>query len=229
MKIEQIGEFFLGRLEDTALTQKDRERLAAMANEETEEELMELAAQAEALAAPVVLFGVCGVGKTNEELACVNGIEVTSGLVAEKLSGKNRCFPYVASCGTALEEWSLAYRDDYLTEFWADEIKKLYVQKMGGTFFAHLKESYRTTGHLTALNPGSLKDWPLPGQRELFDILGGADFVLAQTGVRYTESYLMLPSKSISGIAFESDVFYENCQYCPLTDCPNRRAARIEG
>jgi hypothetical protein len=37
----------------------------------------------------------------------------------------------------------------------------------------------------------------------------------------------MLPSKSSSGIAFESEVFYENCQFCPLENCPNRRAKRV--
>jgi hypothetical protein len=37
----------------------------------------------------------------------------------------------------------------------------------------------------------------------------------------------MFPTKTISGVAFESEAFYENCQYCPLEKCPNRRAKRL--
>ena len=85
----------------------------------------------------------------------------------------------------------------------------------------------RQPRHLPSLNPGSIAAWPISGQAELFAILGGREFVETQTGVIYTPSYLMLPSKSVSGIAFESETFYENCQYCPIDNCPGRRAKRI--
>ena len=93
---------------------------------------------------------------------------------------------------------------------------------------AHLQERYHTSGHLSALNPGSLAAWPISGQAELFAILGGKEFVQETIGVTYSDTFLMFPSKTISGILFESEVFYKNCQHCPLTNCPGRRAKQIK-
>ena len=227
MKVESLGLFFKGTLESVALSEKDREKLMAMTNDEFEDELSEMLDEAEALAEPAVLFGVCG-AESKDSHAWVNGVEILSDLAAEKLGGLNRCFPYVGTCGTALEEWSKQYAGDLLAEFWADEIKKYYVRKIAGAYFAFIKEQYHTSGHLTGLNPGSVVAWPISGQGELFAVLGGREFVKDSIGVIYTDSFLMLPSKSISGIAFESESFYENCQYCPLVNCPGRRAPRVE-
>lgn len=227
MNIINIRDFQIGRLEDAALSLKDRAALSAMANEETAEELADMLAEADSLAEPAVLFGVCPV-ETRESVQ-IGKLPVDVPLVEEKLRGKSRCFPYVATCGAALENWSRQFKGDFLTEFWAEEIKKRYLQNLSAAFFAHIRECYHTGGYLTAVNPGSLKGWPVSGQRELFALLGGRDFVEQAIGVRYTDSFLMLPTKSISGIAFESKVFYENCQYCPLVRCPNRRAAPKAG
>lgn len=223
MKITKTGAFQIGSLEDAALSPEERAALAALANEETAEELADMLAEADALAEPVVIFGVCPV--ESGDSVRIGKIGVDAPLVEEKLRGKSRCFPYVATCGRALESWSWQYQGDFLAEFWAEEIKKRYLQKLATQFFAYIRETYHVEGYLTAVNPGSLKDWPVSGQRELFALLGGRDYVEEAIGVRYTDSFLMLPTKSISGIAFENEVFYENCQYCPLVRCPNRRAA----
>ena len=39
-----------------------------------------------------------------------------------------------------------------------------------------------------------------------------------------TQSCLMLPSKSSSGIFFISENDFNNCRYCPKLECPNRSA-----
>ena len=227
MKITSVGSFLLGTLEDVNYLEKDYERLAAMAPEDYEEELEEMLEEARCAAEPVVLFGVCTTQKQNEHVVNVNGVPVHSALASEKLSERSRCFPYIGTCGKGLENWSAKYKGDPLSEYWADEIKKYFLGRMLVEFRAHLKETYHLGGHLTALNPGSINSWPISGQEDLFAVLGGREFVEEQIGVIYTDSYLMLPSKSVSGISFESEVFFENCQYCPLEDCPNRRAPRI--
>lgn len=223
MLVTQYGDFISGRLENPGLTDKDRVSLLKLANEELEDELLEMMDSADQIARPVVFFGVCPV----DNGAAVNGISIPSELVREKLQGRNRCFPYISTCGRELEQWSKQYDGDILAEYWADEIKKRFLYHITQELFQHLKLHYHTTGHLTALNPGSLEQWPVSGQRELFAILGGQDTVEEAVGVTYTESFLMLPSKTVSGIAFESEVFYENCQHCPLTRCPNRRAQQV--
>lgn len=226
MKIAQASTFLTAKLEDTALSDRERDRLFSNVNGEMAEELTMMVNQAQSLAEPVVLFGVCPVNQDTDGYMCVNGLRIHSELVRGKLEDKSRCFPYIVTCGEQLETWSLQYKDDFLAAYWAEEIKKLYLNRIVSEFFTYLKAYYHTSGHLTSLNPGSLEQWPLKGQQELFAILGGAAFVKEQTGVVYTDSFLMLPIKSLSGIAFESKVFYENCQHCPLTDCPNRRAPR---
>lgn len=227
MKITSVGSFLLGTLEEVNYPEKDYERLAAMAPEDYTEELEEMLEEARCAAQPVVLFGVCTTGKQDEQVVYVNDVPVHSALAAEKLGGRNRCFPYIGTCGKSLEDWSGKYKGDPLAEYWADEIKKYFLGRVLVEFRTHLKENYHLGGHLTALNPGSINSWPISGQEDLFAVLGGREFVEEQIGVIYTDSYLMLPSKSVSGISFESEVFYENCQYCPLDKCPNRRAVRI--
>ena len=62
--------------------------------------------------------------------------------------------------------------------------------------------------------------WPIEQMQGLFRLLGGAD----QIGVTITESSLMIPNKSISGILFASATSdYESCAYCERENCPNRR------
>lgn len=226
MKIVAVNSFFVGHLEDRTVPEKDRAKLMGLANEEFADELADMLDEAMPLADPVTLFGVCPVSSDTQQVS-VNGVVIPSDLAFEKLKDKNRCFPYICTCGTALEEWSKQYAGDLLAEYWADEIKKYFLMRIRVELMAWLRESYKTGTHLPSLNPGSIAAWPISGQAELFSILGGRDFVEEQVGVIYTPSFLMLPSKSVSGIAFESETFYENCQYCPIENCPGRRAKRL--
>lgn len=226
MKLFEIGSFCVGHLEEVTLPEKDHAKLLSLANEEFADELSDMIDEALPLADPVVLFGVCPVSAEDNQVI-VNGVVIPSQLAFDKLSGKNRCFPYICTCGAALEEWSKQYAGDLLAEYWADEIKKYFLMRIRVDLNAWIKEQYKTGGHLASLNPGSIAVWPISGQAELFAILGGREFVREQIGVIYTDSFLMLPSKSVSGIAFESETFYENCQYCPIENCPGRRAKRI--
>jgi hypothetical protein len=42
--------------------------------------------------------------------------------------------------------------------------------------------------------------------------------------VTLTDSFLMVPTKSVSGIVFPTEVSFESCRLCPRSDCPGRRA-----
>ena len=43
-------------------------------------------------------------------------------------------------------------------------------------------------------------------------------------GVRLTDSLLMIPSKSVSGIRFPTEQTFASCQLCPRAGCPSRQA-----
>jgi hypothetical protein len=74
-----------------------------------------------------------------------------------------------------------------------------------------------------SMNPGSgdRRLWPLEEQGVLFGLLGN---VTESIGVILTESWLMMPNKSVSGFYFKTDKTYHNCQLCQRQPCPNRRA-----
>lgn len=71
------------------------------------------------------------------------------------------------------------------------------------------------------MSPGSLEDWPVSQQSALFSLLGDTQHAI---GVQLTESCLMVPTKSVSGIRFPMEDSFESCQLCPREDCPGRRA-----
>lgn len=176
--------------------------------------------EALAVARPKALFGVAGIQEKNKDTVTVDGVCFHSSLVSENLQNTNRIIPYVVTCGTEAEQWSQAYQEDPLTQFWADSIKLQLLGLARQKLNAEVSK-YFPNGKFSGMSPGSLPAWPLPQQRPLFELLGG---VTPDIGVELTPSYLLLPSKSGSGFFFTSGDHYENCRYCPLLDCPGRRA-----
>ncbi|MCK7489824.1 MAG: hypothetical protein MZU79_06060 [Anaerotruncus sp.] len=66
-------------------------------------------------------------------------------------------------------------------------------------------------GPLSNMSPGSLEDWPITEQTKLFSIFGDTERLV---GVRLTDSMLMVPRKSISGILFPSEEGFVARQLC---------------
>ena len=190
-----------------------------------EDELDELIEEASALASPAAIYTVAAL-EADDRSVTVNGVRVVSALMHKNFSGLSRVFPYICTAGTELERWSEKYSDDPLSSYWADEIKKAYLYAFVPLFKKAVAERYAVKGKLPSMNPGSLeKEWPISGQEQLFAMLGGRETVKELIGVTLTESFLMLPSKTVSGVMFESETDYENCMLCPRVSCPNRRAA----
>ena len=155
----------------------------------------------------------------------LNGVEIGEPFVHKMLAGSKNVVPYVASCGTEIEQWSKKYDSDFFYQFTADTIKMMCLGPIRERLMAEIKENYFDAGkNISTLNPGSLKEWPITGQIPLFEVLGG---VTQDIGVVLSDSLLMYPTKSVSGIVFQSEEAYENCQLCPRENCPGRRAPYI--
>ena len=75
-------------------------------------------------------------------------------------------------------------------------------------------------GPLSNMSPGSLEDWPITEQTKLFSIFGDTERLV---GVRLSDSLLMVPRKSISGILFPSEEGFVACQLCDRERCPGRK------
>ena len=184
-----------------------------------ERDLENLAREAEALARPRALYGVAFVDSRQADGVTIDGIRLTSRVLQVNLDAVNRVFPYVATCGTELETWAASI-DDMLLSYWADMIKEVALRKAATKLLAHLRQTYRL-GKTSAMSPGSLPDWPIQQQRPLFQLLGNVEEAV---GVRLTDSLLMIPNKTVSGIRFPVEGTFESCQLCPRESCPNRRA-----
>ena len=144
-----------------------------------------------------------------------------SKVLRANLDEVERVFPYVATCGPELDAISVE-SDDVFGQFCRDILKEMALRAAIAHLVAHLKESYSLEA-LVSMNPGSgdINVWPIQQQRELFAFLGDAP---ASIGVVLTESCLMVPNKSVSGLFYPSEDGFQSCQLCHREKCPNRRA-----
>jgi len=151
----------------------------------------------------------------------LNGVKLEEPFVREMLSGCDVVVPYAVSCGREIDAWAEAFTDMF-DRFIADTLKQMCLNAIREKLFGEVKEKYfNTEKSVSTINPGSLKEWPITGQAPLFAILGN---VTEDIGVVLSDSFLMIPNKSISGIIFQTEKEYHNCQLCPRTNCPGRRA-----
>jgi hypothetical protein len=188
------------------------------------DDLQRLASDAQAIARPKALYRIAFIESFGDDHVVVDGVTLTSRVLRVNLEQAHRVFPYVATCGVELEAWSSSI-DDMLQRYWVDTIKEMALRQAIRTLNEHLVEHYRP-GRTSAMSPGSLEDWPLEEQRALFAILGDPK---AAIGVQLSDSYLMIPTKSLSGIRFPTEASFESCQLCPREKCPGRRAPYDEG
>jgi hypothetical protein len=144
-----------------------------------------------------------------------------SPVLRANLDQVERVFPYVATCGREMDSIPIA-DGDVFSQFCWDTIKEMALHVALSHLFDHLKEVHELES-LSSMNPGSgdLAVWPIEQQRELFSFFGGVEDLI---GVVLTDSCLMIPNKSVSGLFFSSEHGFESCQLCHREDCPRRRA-----
>jgi hypothetical protein len=181
--------------------------------------LQRIAADAQAVAKPKAVYKVGFVESKGDDQVVVDGITLTSRVLRVNLEQAHRVFPYVATCGMELDEWSSSI-DDMLLRYWADTIEETALRSAIQALSEHLQDRFRP-GRMSSMSPGSLADWPIQEQRKLFALLGDPKDAI---GVQLTQSLIMVPLKSVSGIWFPTEVDFASCQLCPRENCPGRRA-----
>ncbi len=174
--------------------------------------------EARSLVTPRVLYVEGVVGRRTDCTAEINGVEFSSRVLSANLAMAPRLFPYVLTLGPELEA-RVAALPDLLAQYTLDAIGNLFLDAASESFEHHL-HSTRSAEGLSKMNPGSLRDWPIEQQRQLFALVGDVESLL---GVTLTSSFLMVPRKSTSGIMFPSAVEFFSCQLCPRAACINRK------
>ncbi len=168
---------------------------------------------------PRAIYSIAGIDQHLEDGVVLNGIRMNSKVMSINLTEVHRVFPYLASSGRELFDWTQS-KDGLLEKYYAEEISQVALRTAEKFLLSQLKNTYQL-GKTSSLNPGSLKDWPITAQRSLFQLLGDP---MELIGVELTESMLMLPNQSVSGIRYSSETDFSNCELCPRENCSHRRA-----
>jgi len=180
--------------------------------------LRELVQAAESLIRPRAIFQIAYVEERGPLSATLDGVTFTSKVLAAKLEGVEKAFPFLITIGSELEDAGKA-SGDLLRQFYLESLGDEALRQAREYLGSHLVKNYGLAG-ISSLSPGSLKDWPITEQAPLFSLFpeGGG------IGVRLTGSMLMIPRKSISGIFFPTEETFFSCQLCPRENCPGRKA-----
>ena len=185
------------------------------------DELQSLVDDAKSLAKPKAMYRAAYIDSKNDNTVVIDGVTFTSRVLSVNFAQTHRVFAYVATCGAELGTWAHGNKDDLLHSFWCEAIKEAALRDASVALNQHLKTCY-DLGRTATMNPGSLPNWPIQQQRPLFQLLGDPYTAI---GVELTDSYLMEPNKSVSGIRFPTEERFESCMLCPRQDCPGRRSA----
>jgi hypothetical protein len=185
-----------------------------------EPEFLKLVDEALPLARPKAVFKLVFIEAKGPDTITAEGVQFKSRVMRVHLDKLERFFAYVCTSGVELQAWADSYAEDLLAGFYADAINQAVLKSAFGGFVNHLANAYALENP-SAMNPGSLGDWPITQQRPLFELLGDVEGTI---GVHLKESFLMVPTKSVSGILFPAGESFASCQLCPRDGCPNRRA-----
>ncbi|MBW1766698.1 MAG: vitamin B12 dependent methionine synthase [Deltaproteobacteria bacterium] len=165
------------------------------------------------------VYRVCYIDEKLEDAVTINGVRLTSRVLRKNLDNVGRVFPYAVTIGNQLEE-KISECKDLLEKYYLDTIGNIALVKTRKCLEDRLQSGYAIDG-MSFMGPGSLKDWPIEEQRNLFSILGDTE---ASIGVRLNESLLMIPRKSVSGIYFPTEITFYSCQLCHRERCEGRKA-----
>ena len=194
-------------------------RLRVKPGSAAERELLAVLAQAQSIARPKALYLPAYVTARGVDWVELEGVRLESRVLAVNLQNIQRAFPYLATCGLELQAWAAGIEDP-LYNFWAEAVKEAALFCALRALGEDLDARY-SPGQSASMSPGSLADWPIEQQHSLFALLGSSAAVI---GVSLTEDFLMLPTKTVSGLRFASEVAFESCQFCPRDGCPGRRS-----
>jgi hypothetical protein len=159
-------------------------------------------------------------GEKGEGTVEVAGVAFRSSVLRRNLDAASKVFPYIITVGPELER-AAAGEGDLLKQYYLEEMANIALESAAGWLASRIEACFGLS-FLSSMSPGSLEDWPIAEQPKLFSLFGDTERLV---GVRLTESLLMVPRKSISGILFPSEEGFVACRLCDRESCPSRQAA----
>jgi len=191
----------------------------AFNEEEDIESIRTLCNLAREIARPKIAMAVAYIDEISECHVKIGDTVFESRLLAENMKETEKAVPYIITCGREVYEWAGSI-EGYIEKYIAEQIK-IEVLGAASVYFAHYVKTNIYPEKSSSMNPGSLPDWPLGEQKKLFRLFSDA---AEKIGVSLTDSCLMIPDKSVSGIVFQKESSFINCMLCNRENCPGRRA-----
>ena len=190
-------------------------------DERTAAEVMRLLDSASQISIPRYCYMVMDGSLENEVLRMGECEFHVGSIIMRQLAGAKHFAVFVATAGAEFEEWRK--RDDLLESFIADALGSVVAERCADKMEEDLQASIDKLGwkRTNRFSPGYC-EWATAEQLQLVPLLGNPN----PCGVWLTESALMLPVKSVSGIIGlgENVAYLEySCQLCQLTHCFRRR------
>lgn len=156
-----------------------------------------------------------------EDTVTIDGVTFTSRVLRANLESVERVFPFIATCGRGIDELDLT-SGDFIKQFWIDTIKETALRSMVTYLNEHVNRRYALKKS-SSMSPGSgdVGTWTIEQQKNLFTLFGNVSELI---GVELTDSFLMIPNKSVSGIRFPTEIDFRTCQVCHRENCSSRSA-----
>jgi hypothetical protein len=189
-------------------------------------EFEDLVSEVQEIGKPKALFKACFIDEKGEDTITLDGVTFTSLALRKNLDSIERVFPYIATCGTEIDDIEIG-QGDFRKKLWISFLKGTLLEISIRYLGEQLDKRYRVS-KLSTMNPGSgdASVWPIRQQRELFSLFGDVE---EHIGVRLTESLVIIPDMSVSGILFPTETDFQSCQLCHRENCRFRRAAFDRG
>jgi len=144
-------------------------------------------------------------------------------IISKSLKQSTQFALFVATGGETFETWNIEIKgkNELVDIFIADSIGTCIAEKAGEFIEIQLEKEIGILKHTNRFSPGYC-GWNLIEQRELFSLLPNE-----VCGISISESCLMHPIKSISGIIGIGEKVKEkvySCQICTKKDCFRRKS-----
>jgi hypothetical protein len=170
---------------------------------------------------PKAAYRVAYITDRDDDRIEIDDIWFKSRMLSRNLKSVERVFALVATCGHELDD-IFQSDGDMLKQFWWDSIKNQLLEEATNFVLDYLRRKFRL-GKTSTMHPGSgdVNVWPIEQQAGLFTLLGDTT---KDIGVRLTDSFLMVPNKTISAFLFPTEKGFHSCEVCHREGCPSRRA-----
>ncbi|NTW72709.1 MAG: hypothetical protein HGA49_10790 [Eubacteriaceae bacterium] len=172
-------------------------RLQLRMTNRTELMLSRIMEYAHSISKPKALYFPAVIENRGEKSITIEGKSFHSEILSLNTAGIRQVFPYIITCGQEVEDY-YSNTDSIMEKFILDGINSSILECSTNYVAEHIKESYGIQ-EIHYHIPGCLNDWPIEEQRDLFELMGE---VTEKIGVHLSDSFMMRPSKSVSGIYY---------------------------